>query len=132
MANKRLDYDKIYELVMECRQSGLSDRQWCINHDIVPSTFYYWVRRLQERACYDIPGNSGFHNGTPAVAEKQDVVCINIQPEPVEVTHAVQEPLCNDCASVKLQYKDVNISLTDDFNEKTLKRILLTLQETLC
>lgn len=26
MANKRLDYDKIYELVMECRKSGLYDR----------------------------------------------------------------------------------------------------------
>ena len=42
MANKRLDYDKIYELVMQCRKSGLSDRQWCLDNDIVPSTFYYW------------------------------------------------------------------------------------------
>ena len=87
---------------------------------------------MQERAGYDNPGNSGFYNDTPAVAEKQDVVCINIQSELVEVTHTVQESLCKDCASVKLQYKDVNIFLTDDFNEKILKRILLTLQETLC
>ena len=25
MANKRLDYDMIYELVMQCRTSGLTD-----------------------------------------------------------------------------------------------------------
>ena len=55
MANKRLDYDKIYELVMQCRKSGLSDRQWCLDNDIVPSTFYYWVRRLRQHACYDLP-----------------------------------------------------------------------------
>ncbi len=47
MANKRLDYDKIYELVMQCRRSGLSDRQWCLDNDIVPRTFYCWVRRLR-------------------------------------------------------------------------------------
>ena len=55
MANKRLDYDKIYELVMQCRKSGLSDRQWYLDNDIVPSIFYYWVRRLRQHACYDLP-----------------------------------------------------------------------------
>ena len=55
MASKRLDYDKIYELVMQCRKSGLSDRQWCLDNDIVPSTFYYWVRRLRQQARYDLP-----------------------------------------------------------------------------
>ena len=38
MANKKLYYDKIYDLV-QCRKSGLSDKQWCINNDIAPSTF---------------------------------------------------------------------------------------------
>lgn len=55
MANKRLDYDMIYELVMQCCKSSLSDRQWCLDNDIVPSTFYYWVRKLRQRACYDLP-----------------------------------------------------------------------------
>ena len=36
IANKRLDSDKIYEFVMQCRRSGLSDRQWCLDNDIVP------------------------------------------------------------------------------------------------
>ena len=38
MADKKLYYDKIYGLVMQCRKSGLSDKQWCINNDIAPST----------------------------------------------------------------------------------------------
>ena len=38
MADKKLYYDKIYGLVMQCRKSGLSYKQWCINNDIAPST----------------------------------------------------------------------------------------------
>ena len=79
MANKRLDYDKIYELVMQCRQSGLSDKQWCLDNNIAPSTFYYWIRRLQQKACYNLP--EARRNDIPAVAVKQDVVCVNIQPD---------------------------------------------------
>ena len=36
---------------MECRQSGLSDHQWCLEHDINPGTFYNWVRRFRKQAC---------------------------------------------------------------------------------
>ena len=85
MANKRLDYDKIYELVMQCRKSGLSDRQWCLDNDIVPSTFYYWVRRLQQHACYDLPETECSGRNVSAT-ERQDVVCVNIQPDPVRET----------------------------------------------
>ena len=31
---------------MECRRSGLSDYQWCEQHDIHPGTFYNWVSKL--------------------------------------------------------------------------------------
>ena len=75
MANKRLDYDKIYELVMQCRRSGLSDRQWCLDNDIVPNTFYYWVRKLQQRACYDLPETEC--SGSYKWPRNQDEVRIN-------------------------------------------------------
>lgn len=89
-ANKRLDYDKIYDLVMQCRKSGLSDRQWCLDNDIVPSTFYYWVRKLQLRACYDLPETECHTRNVSVVAEKQDVVCVNIQPDPIRETAGIQ------------------------------------------
>lgn len=42
MANKRLEYDKIYDLVMQCRKSSLSDRQWCLDNDMAePPTVRY-------------------------------------------------------------------------------------------
>lgn len=127
MANKRLDYDKIYELVMQCRQSGLSDKQWCLDNNIAPSTFYYWIRRLQQKACYNLP--EARRNDIPAVAVKQDVVCVNIQPDSATKVKAPDYP---EFANVMLQYGGVRIALSDEFNEQTLKRVLLTLRETVC
>ena len=132
MANKRLDYDKIYELVMQCRQSGLSDRQWCLDNNIVPSTFYYWIRRLQQRACYDLPETAFRKQNLPVAAAGQDVVCVNIQPDPAREVKKIDTPGCTDAAKVVLQYGNVKIALADDFKEQTLKRVLLTLRETLC
>jgi transposase-like protein len=59
MQAKRKSADEQYELIMECRNSGLSDYQWCQEHDINPGTFYNWVKRLRRKACYDIPPATG-------------------------------------------------------------------------
>ena len=42
------------KLIMECRQSGLSDYQWCREQGIHPGTFYNWVSKLR-KAGYTIP-----------------------------------------------------------------------------
>ena len=39
------------ELITQCRSSGLTDRQWCIENGIPVSTFYYHVRALRKKAC---------------------------------------------------------------------------------
>lgn len=131
MENKRLDYDKIYGLVMQCRRSGLSDRQWCLDNDIVPSTFYYWVRRLRQHACYDLPETECSGRNVSA-AGKQDVVCVNIQPDPVRETAGIPVVNIPETANIMLQYGGVSIALSNDFEEQTLKRVLLTLRETVC
>ena len=38
-------------LITQCRSSGLTDRQWCIENGIPVSTFYYHVRALRKKAC---------------------------------------------------------------------------------
>ena len=51
----RVPVEEQDRLIMECRQSGLSDHQWCLNNDINPGTFYNWVKRLRQNSCRDIP-----------------------------------------------------------------------------
>lgn len=38
--------DEQIKLIMECRQSGLSDYQWCQRQDINAGTFYNWFSKL--------------------------------------------------------------------------------------
>lgn len=68
-----------YELILECRSSGMSDHQWCVAHDINPGTFYNWVKRLRRKGGYEIPQPSNRDSFSPA--PKQDVVKIEILPE---------------------------------------------------
>lgn len=49
MKTKRKSIDEKLQLIMECRNSGLSDYQWCKRHDINPSTFYNWINRLHRQ-----------------------------------------------------------------------------------
>lgn len=63
------------ELITRCRQSGLSDYEWCRENNINSSTFYYWIKKLRIEAC---------EPELPAVtkeAQKQEVVKIDIIPE---------------------------------------------------
>ena len=53
MRSKRIPVEEQYRLIMECRQSGLTDHQWCMEHDIKPGTFYNWVKRLRQKGCVD-------------------------------------------------------------------------------
>ena len=76
MSSPRRSAEEQYNLIMECRSSGLSDQQWCLQHDINPGTFYNWVKRLRAKKCYDIPAATGRAGLTTAV--KQDVVKVEI------------------------------------------------------
>ena len=35
-------------LINECRQSGMTDADWCRENDIAVSTFYNWVSRCRK------------------------------------------------------------------------------------
>ena len=63
------------KLIMECRQSGLSDYQWCQKQGINPGTFYNWVSKLR-KAGYTIPDSAGKVLGVPVMQEvvKLDLV----------------------------------------------------------
>lgn len=71
--------DEPIKLIMECRQSGLSDYQWCQRQGINAGTFYNWVGKL--RKCgYTIPDSN---SKTEGVATVQDVVIVDLVGENV-------------------------------------------------
>ena len=54
--------DKQFRLIMECRASGLTDYEWCLQNDIKPGTFYNWVKRLRQKGCTEIPDALSRHS----------------------------------------------------------------------
>ena len=78
--NKRVCKDDQIKLIMECRQSGLSDYQWCEQNGIHPGTFYNWVSKLRESG-YSLPDASKRSEMKPAVQEVVKVDLIDSIPE---------------------------------------------------
>ena len=72
MRSKRIPAEEQYRLIMECRQSGLTDHQWCVEHDIKPGTFYNWVKRLRQKGCMDLPASTGRSHSAPEVRKSSE------------------------------------------------------------
>ena len=81
-------------LINECRQSGMTDADWCRENGIAVSTFYNWVSRCRKAAADQIPAANYGHPEVPR--PKQDVVPIDIVPDYIPEQHTasqMQNPL---------------------------------------
>lgn len=55
MRASKVSAEEQYRLVLECRASGLTDCQWCLEHGIKPGTFYNWIKRLRNNPEISLP-----------------------------------------------------------------------------
>lgn len=55
MRAARKPAEEQYQLVLECRRSGMTDSDWCRKKGINPETFYTWIRRLRKKGGFPIP-----------------------------------------------------------------------------
>ena len=94
---KNLTPEQRYELVLECRSSGLTDHQWLEEHGIAKSTFYYWISQFRKEGYPDIPGP--LRQSTPHRAQIQEVVKLNVLPDPMPLEQSIPistRPTCID------------------------------------
>ena len=85
------------ERITQCRSSGLTDRQWCIENGIPVSTFYYHVRALRKKAC-EIPETADTSR------QKQEVVQIPFWEEGVNNGELVPSARSNCTTLPKQEY----------------------------
>lgn len=64
-----------FDLINECRRSGMSDAGWCRLNHVCPSSFYSAVKRLRKRSFAIPPRDDGIHDLT---VSGQDVVKVDI------------------------------------------------------
>lgn len=88
--SRKADHIKRFQLITECRQSGLTDRQWCIDKGICPSTFYSWIKAIHKSASMELPPSLAKSEVRPL--PKQEVAKVNIIPNCNTVPHYSETP----------------------------------------
>lgn len=71
-----------FDLIMECRNSGLTDYQWLKENGISRSTFYYWISQFRKNGYPNIDEiPKPLKQSSPHRAQPQEVVKINVVPD---------------------------------------------------
>ena len=94
MEKAKVPRDEQIRLIHECRTSGLSDNQWCLQHGIRPGTFYNWVSRIKKKGDVYIPDPGGAAEYWPEA--KPDIVQINLVREDAKSISAPQGSVESD------------------------------------
>lgn len=122
-----------YRLVMDCRQSGLSDARWCEENGIQASTFYNWVTRLRKKGC-EIPAPAGKEDFLPL--PHQDVVKVDLIPnEPLVEsvpTQSFSMPITESSPVLKLELNGAKLEIPNDVNLELLVSVLRFMRGVPC
>ena len=110
--------DHWLKLITQCRSSGLTDRQWCIENGIFVSTFYYHVRALRKKAC-EVP------EATDTVMQKQEVVQIPLWGTEPPPSDAVSIPAPSIC----LEMQGIRIEIHEQAGADVIRNTLLALRQ---
>ena len=133
MRRSRTSPSEQYRLVMDCRQSGLSDARWCEENGIQASTFYNWVKRLRKQGC-EIPPPASKDDFLPM--PHQDVVRVDLVPDVpfVGVTPSETFPIpSSNCASaLKLELGGAKLEVSNTVNPELLMSVLRFLRGASC
>ena len=120
-------------IINECRQSGMTDADWCRENDISVSTFYNWVSRCRKAAADQIPPPNYGHCEIPR--SKQDVVPIDIVSDHLTEQHAapqMHQTNLDNSHTIEVSMKDVIIRIGNDADPVLLTRTLRLIRETSC
>lgn len=121
------------KLINECRQSGMTDADWCRENGIAVSTFYNWVSRCRKVAADQIPVPNYGHLEIPQA--KPDVVPIDIVQDhssKQQTAQLMQQAYPDAPHAIEVALKDVRIRISNDVDPHLLARTLHLIRETLC
>ena len=129
----RVPMSEQIKLINECRQSGMTDADWCRENNIAVSTFYNWVSRCRKAAADQIPAANYGHLGSPR--PKQDVVPIDIIQDHIpeqNTASQMQDTYLDNPHTIEVERKDVTVRIRNDADPVLLTRIFRLLQEFSC
>ena len=54
-AKKQVNIQKWMEIIHQCRESGLSNQQWCEQNGVSLKSYYYWIAKIRKMAIENLP-----------------------------------------------------------------------------
>ena len=138
MAAIRRSAAEQFTLILECRNSGLSDHQWCLEHNIKPGTFYNWVKRLRRKNSYCIPNPA---KACSKEQPKQDIVPLRIiedrsfEPDSIQESgYAPSARICRDieCALEITTKTGIGIRVNNSISPELFQILLNTIERPAC
>lgn len=125
MRSPRVPAEEQYRLIMECRKSGLSDYQWCLNNDINPGTFYNWVSRLCKSNSVDIPDKNPVSAYVPA-----DQEVVKIEMNSLSASNAIDKS--TDASVMELVIGNTGLRIPNGTDPMLLAKTIRILTELSC
>ncbi len=118
------------QLITKCRQSGLTDSEWCLRNEISKYSFYAAVRRLRKKA-YALPEREK-HPVMDLTAAPQDVVQIGIIPDPPsERSFELPVPAASTQPSMELAVQGIQVRIYNNVDPLLLDRMIVSLRSAL-
>lgn len=125
MRASRVPVEEQYRLTMECRKSGLSDHQWCLNNDINLGNFYNWVKCLRKNGCGDIPKKNQL-----STYEQSHQEVVKIEMNSISVPTDMNKN--TDTAVMKLMIGKMNLRISNETDPLLLAKTIQILAELSC
>ena len=125
MRSPRVPAEEQYRLIMECRKTGLSDHQWCLNNDINPGTFYNWVSRLRKSNSVDIPDKNPVSAYVPA-----DQEAVKIEMNSLSASNAIDKS--TDASAMELVIGNTGLRIPNGTDPMLLTKTIRILAELSC
>lgn len=130
MRAKRTSIDEQFQLIMECRESGLSDYQWCKMKNINPGTFYNWISRFRKQGT-ELPISA---SSEQLHLSKQEVIKVEFISEDAHLASSLEQNtrlsqnLANDIhPSVEIELGSATLRFFNGADSKLIETTLKTL-----
>ena len=94
------------EMVRECRSSGLTVKEWCIDNDVNIKTYYYRLKRIRDFICDN-------------KLENINNVCESVHHDIVPVP--VNPVADNDTQQIKITASNISVELPANIQPQLLK-----------
>ena len=126
--NKPRSLDEWREIIATARSSGLSDKDWCREHDISINTFYYNVKKLKWIAC-DVPSSRKSHRNL-----KQAVVPLEIIDDDScsPVPQLNENTVADTTTPININCNGMQICINESASERLIRNVISALGESLC